>query len=229
MQALLEVAIAPYNIVYTGLFMMIILYWITVMIGALDIGAFDFDIDVDTDVDIDVDVDVDTDLNIDTDSEVGSSVGWFASTLHFFNFGRLPFMIVMSFLVLSMWAIAVLGNFYVGQGAGTYAWLQILPNLFVSLLITKIITIPLIPIFKDFSSKGVDAIDYIGQVCTLKLPATSTQIGQAEVRFQGDSLLITVKAAKNSAPILKGEEALIVNQEDDGKYYIVKKLAPEPA
>jgi hypothetical protein len=220
MNALLEAAVAPYNVVYTGLLMLVLLYWVTVIFGALDIGAFDFD--VDTDLDIDVDVDVDADVDVDSDADVGSSAGWLAGTLHFFNFGKLPFMVIMTFLIFSMWAISILANHYIG-GSWFFALILLLPNLFVSLVITKILTTPLVPVFKDYKSKGVEAIDYIGQLCTMRLPATSSQIGQAEVRYDGDSLLITVKVVEGGSPILKGEKALIINRSEDEKYFIVRK------
>lgn len=218
MEALLQAALAPYNVVYTGLLIIIMIYWVTVLLGAIDIGALDFDIDADVDIDADLDVDV------DTDTDVGHSIGWFAGALHFFNFGKLPFMIIMTFLVLSMWSISVLGNHYIGNGTALFALLLILPNLFISLVITKIVTIPLIPVFKDYQHAGVQAVDYMGLICTLRLPTTSTQIGQAEVIHNGDSLLITVQAMAESLPILKGEQAVIVDQSEDGKYYYVKKM-----
>ena len=91
MQALWQAAIEPVNIVYTILLVVVALYWLSVFLGALDLSSFDFDVDADVDVDADLDVDVDADM--DVDGEAHTTIGWFAGTLHFFNFGKLPFMI----------------------------------------------------------------------------------------------------------------------------------------
>ena len=55
MQELLHYAVEPVNIVFTGLLILVIMYWLSVMIGALDLSSFDLDFDTDVDIDVDVD------------------------------------------------------------------------------------------------------------------------------------------------------------------------------
>ena len=228
MQEILQAAITPVNIVFTTLLVFVMMYWVTVLIGVLDIGSFD--IDFDTDVDFDVDVDMDVDVDVDAHHEIGSGhgIGGVAGALHFFNFGRLPFMVIMSFLVLFMWLIAVSTNTYWGGGAIPFALAMFFPNLLVSLFVTKIVTKPLIPVFEHFDG-SVDPVDYIGLVCTLLLPASSTQMGQAEVMLENNSpLLINVKVEEGiSDPILKGEKAVVIKESPDRKYYLIKKVDDE--
>ena len=101
------------------------------------------------------------------------------------------------------------------------------PNLFVSLLVTKVITSPLVPIFKKLDGT-VEPVDYVGLTCKMVLPASSTQMGQAEVRLEDDSpLLISVKAEEDANPILKGENAIILRPSDDERYYIIRHLDEE--
>ena len=99
------------------------------------------------------------------------------------------------------------------------------PILFASLFVTKLISSPLVPVFENLDGSEAP-VDYIGQVCTLTLPASSTQMGQAEVNLENNHhLLINVKLEKDkSNPILKGEEALIVGAGEAGNYYLIKKL-----
>ena len=139
MQELLHAATSPVNIIFTSLLVVVLIYWLSVIVGALHIDSFDFDFDHDVDVDLEIDHDIDVDHDVDVDG--GHEVGWFAGALHFFNFGRVPFMVIMTFLVLSMWSISILGNYYIGGNSWSFAAILFFPNLAISLLITKIITI----------------------------------------------------------------------------------------
>lgn len=214
MQELFQAALSPANIVFTSLLVLVLFYWLTVMIGIFDLGSFDIDIDVDADIDTD----------IETDTDLAGQAGWFAGALHFFNFGRLPFMVVITFLVLSMWAFSILVNYYWGNGTFAFSAATFFPNLFVSLVLTKVITSPLVPIFEKLDG-SVDPVDYIGKTCTLLLPASTTQMGQAEVLVDDSPLLINVKVDREYGnPILKGELALILEESADGNYYIIEKI-----
>lgn len=215
MLELLEAAILPINIVFTILLAIVLLYWVSVILGALDISTFD--------VDIEADVDIDMDADLDADVDGGHSGGWFIAALSFFNFGKVPFMVVMTFLILSMWAISILTNHYLGGGSALFALGAFIPNLCISLIVTKIATSPLVPIFRNFN-KTEAPVDYIGKTCTLVLPATTTEMGQAEVEYEGKFLLVSVKVEENDVPvILRKEKAVIVGEAENGKYYFIRK------
>lgn len=215
MQELLQAAFSSPNIVFTILLLVVMLYWVSVFMGLLDMGSFDVDLDVDMDVDVDVDIDAD----VDADTEVTG--GGLAGILHFFNLGQVPFMVIMTFLVLSMWSISILLDHYVGNGSLGFAALMFIPNLAASLLITKIVTSPLVPIFKNLAISD-EPVDYIGQVCTLVLGASPHDLGQAEVSLNGSSLLVSVKADQEE--IKKGEKALIVHENKEKSYFIIQKI-----
>lgn len=213
MQELLQAAFSSPNIVFTVLLLVVLLYWISVFMGLLDIGSFDVDLDVDLDLDVDIDADVDADADV--------AAGGIGGILHFFNVGQVPFMVIITFLVLSMWTISILLNHYAGDGSLGFAALMFIPNLAISLLVTKIITSPLVPIFKNLSVSD-EPVDYIGQVCTLLLSTSPNELGQAEVSVSGSSLLVSVMA--DHEEIKKGEKALIVQENKEKSYFIVQKL-----
>ena len=206
----------PINLLYTLLLLMVVLYWLTVILGALDLSSFDLDLDVDVDVDVDADVDIDADAG-------GHEIGWIAATLHFFNFGKMPFMVVMTVTVIAGWILTILSNYYIGNGSMLFAILFFLPILLVSLFAAKLFTAPLIPVFKRLDTTA-EEIDYIGMACRLKLPASANKFGQAEVLIDGVPNLINVKTEAEAIQINSGEEALIIGQTDDERYYIVEKL-----
>ena len=207
MLELLHFAVTPANILYTVLMMFILVYWLFVIIGALDMGAVDFDVDVDADVDMDAAMDV----------EGGSS---FANALHFLNFGQLPFMVIMTVWVVSMWVMGILSNFHYGHGSLTFAAIWFLPILCTGLVITKLLTTPLIPIFKNLDTYA-KPIEYIGQTGIVTLPASVEKFGQAEVMVENNNALISIKA--NRGEVQRGEEVMII-EEIKNKYFIVERL-----
>ena len=53
MMELVTAAFLPVNFVLTVLLILVVLYWLMVIIGALDADLFDIDFDTDVDVDVD--------------------------------------------------------------------------------------------------------------------------------------------------------------------------------
>src|SRR5210317_86724 len=98
---LMQLALSPINMVFTMLLISIVVYWLTVILGVLDADLFDVDV---PDMDADVDMDADIDANLDT------GVTW--GVLHWFYVGEVPVMVLLSIFILSLWAIAILGNHY---------------------------------------------------------------------------------------------------------------------
>ena len=220
MNELIQIAFSPINLVYTFLLVLVVLYWLLIIIGAMDFGSFDIDFDLDADVDVDVEVDVDADVS-------SGSAGNLAGVLHFFNFGKLPFMVIMSFVVLSCWTMSVLANYYFGGGSTLFALALIFPNLFVGLCLTKMITTPLIPVFEKMES-GIEPVDYMGMTCKIVLAATASKMGQAEVLIDSSPLLVNVKLeSENLDTLEKGVEAIILRKEKNKPYYIIKKTNHE--
>lgn len=180
MNELLHFAFEPVNIVYTVLLMVVLLYWLSVFIGALDIGALDFDIDIDVDADVDADADV----------EGG---GWFMETLQFFNFGLLPFMVVFSFVVLFMWMFSILGNYYLSNGTIWFPFILFLPALFFSLLLTKAITFPMVGFFKQLKAGDAQVIDFSGEICELTLPLRKGYISAGDIYINGNHMTLSLQ------------------------------------
>lgn len=213
---LFQAAISAENIIYTVLLVLVLLYWLSVIAGALDMNAFDIDLDLDADLDVDLDADVDVDA-------AGGTSGWLAGALHFFNFGKLPTMVILSFVILFAWMINVLMNHYLGGGSLVFALMFMLPNLFISLLLTKIVTTPLVPIFKQLNTPEED-VNFAGMFCKLTVTANQTKKGQAEVIHENRSLLIYVKVDKDDVDTInKGEQAVILRPSKDASYFFIRK------
>lgn len=212
---ILQAAVQPATIFYTLLLAMVLIYWLSIMVGLADTSALDFEIDMD--------FDLDTDLDIDTEAEVGSGGGWFAGVLHFFNFGKLPFMVVASFVILFQWSLSILATIYVEDYSIFFALAIAIPILFVSLLLTKFISSPLIPVFANLDPTETP-IDFIGETGTIVISPTSEKLGQAEVILDGSLHMIYVKTAVGKDIARKQDTVVITKKHKELDYFEVELL-----
>ncbi len=211
MEELIKFAFEPINIVYTIFLLLSIIYMLSVVVGVMDISTIDFDVDIDADLDIDTDVDVE------------GNIGIFAGALSFFNIGKIPFMIIFSIASLCMWVIAILLNHYIG-GSILFSICTFLPIVMVSLIITKIVTMPLVPVFENMN-EGVEPINYVGETGELLLSASKESKGQAEINIEGDVHRIMVKLDEDNKvdSLPKGSKIVVVGTDKSKEFYWIEK------
>jgi hypothetical protein len=207
-------AFAPVNVVFTVLLLLTGLYWITVIIGVLDINLFDIDLP-DSGLEADVDVDADADL------DVGGG-GMFRSILHFFYVGEVPTMILVSILILSLWTFSMLGNHYLNPGGSLLVAAPIfLVNLIASAFVMKLCAVPLRRLYtmlnKDYNAPG----DVIGRICKVKTTRVAKEkMGQAEVPTKGAPIVLNVLSQDNHE-FKRGEEAVVVAKDSEKGTYTI--------
>lgn len=220
MRELLDLAFTPINLPFTLLLLVILLYWLTVIIGLLDFSFLHFDVDADVDVDFHLDTHVHLDKNIHVDVNVRG--GWWIKVLTFFNLGKVPFMILLSFLVLFMWSGNLLGNYYLGNES-LVGCLILLPGIIVaSLFLTKLCTQPLKYVFSDGHNEFDSNHDLIGRTCMLLLSVEEDKIGQAEVLTKtGAPILLTVKTTAGNQ-IKRGQQGLVIDYDASSHTYLVE-------
>ena len=102
MEQFINVAFNWVNVFPTFLLIIVVLYWLSVILGAMDLGFLDFDIDADFETDVEIEVEFEAEMDADAEGGAG---GWFMEFLSFFNLGKVPFMVFVSALVLPMWLI----------------------------------------------------------------------------------------------------------------------------
>ncbi len=226
---LINAAFSAPNILLTILFILVVFYWMTVIVGALNVDSFDIDVDVDVDVDIDVDIDADVDVDAETEVSGGGGANWFFGLLRFFNFGRVPFMVVMSILILSMWSISMLCNHEgspINPGNSfILAALYFIPNLIASAFVMKFISTPLIPIFDKLDTHA-QALQYEGQIGILTTDIKENGLGQLKLFVNNSSIVISVKSA-NGLPIPRGQKVVVVEELSQEKCYIVSPTSED--
>lgn len=211
MNELLRAAVLPPNLVATGLLVFVLLYWLTVIVGLLDFKTVDFH----------------------ADGHPGAHLGsahfdagqadWFNGALAFFNLGRIPVMVFISFVALPLWVGSILANYYTGNTSLLLGLVFLLPLLLASLFVAKVLTMPFVKLFAALEKDATGAASALGKVCTVLLPTTPERLGQAAVRIDGAPLMLNVRALRGS--LTKGETALVVDYDEQRRCYLIEPYA----
>lgn len=204
----------PANLFFTVFLILMLIYWLMVILGALD---FDFlDIDFDSDVDADIDVDADADMEV--------TGGFLRGFLEFFYVGEVPVMILVSIFALSAWTISVLSTHYLNPSQSVILLVPLVAgNLLVSSLVVKLVGVPMKKIFKSFEDDPNAPRKVMGRICKIiTTDVTSERMGQAEVPGKGAPILLNV-ITEGDQVFHKGDEAIIVGQ---NKETGVHKIGP---
>ena len=147
---LINAAFLPANLFFTLMLLMVCLYWVSVILGALDLDFLDVDFDTDAELDLDLDVDGVVDIG-------AAGAGLFEGLLAFFYFGKIPVMILMSITILSMWTISMYANSFVNPTGNFILGIPVgLGSFFGSFFVCKIVCMPLARFFamlkKDYNA-----------------------------------------------------------------------------
>lgn len=209
MTELLYAAVAPPNLLPTALLVFVLLYWLTVVLGLLDLKT------------IDLDIEDHGHLHYDSDVAPGEAgTGWLNGALAFFNLGRIPLMIFLSFVFLPLWVGSILANYYTGNTSLLLGLAFFLPLFIGSLFVAEFLTLPFVKLFTALEKDHDGGAVVIGKVCTVLLPATTEHLGQASVRIDGAPLMLNVRST--NAPLRKGETALVIDFDITRRCYLVE-------
>lgn len=202
MTELLKNAFLGANIIPTVLLILVVLYWIITIIGVLDFDLFDFDLDLD------------------------SGDGPFYTILAFLKVGELPFMFILSILILNFWILAMFMYYLPITPGGVVNTILLIPAFILSMFITKIEFFPLKVLLKGSSTQNNGDSEeniVIGQLCILKCEVKNGRLGQAEIERDGASVVINVKSEGEGVSFNKDEVAFVIRKDiDKNMYYIVK-------
>lgn len=201
MSELIKNSLTGVNIIPTVILGLVLLYWITVIIGVIDFDLLEFDFDVDSDAEV------------------------FQGILVFLNLRDIPFMVVFSILSLVFWILSMMLYRFPIEPGGFINGLILIPILIISLLITKVVTKPLKELFKrDYEDGIAQDGGVIGQLVTLISTIEDGRLGQGEIKRDGASLLINVKSEKEEEPFDKNEVAYVYRKDDDKNIYYITKI-----
>ena len=202
------------NIVATFILSFCVLYWLIVMVGAIDMDFFDFDIDVD----VDVDADVDSDMSGNTET----SVAWLSRVLHFFNLGRFPFMIWLTIVGIMAWFGAVTINYLLGIDSFLFGTLFYLLSFIGAMIVAKPLCYPLVKMFDALeNSEGLKSA--IGKIGEVVYPDKNGQPGEVEIVHDGSHIKIFALPSSTDVVLVKRQKVLVIaKSEKDNQIYIVE-------
>jgi len=204
MNELMETAFSTVNLPYTVLLLVIVLYWLLVIIGLMDIGAFDFDLDTDFDLEMD---------------GSGGIPGLGPQMVGFLNVGEVPVMFYLSVVILSMWIGSVETNAWLGNENVWIALALAVPNLIVGLLVAKVATQPL----KWLNIRKKETNKFAGMLCVVTTTEVTETFGECEIQIANTPVKIFART-RGGEVLKKGDAAVVVQRlkHDDNLYVVTK-------
>lgn len=211
MLEVLREAISPMNLPFTILLAGMAGYWLMVAVGTLDFDG-------------------------DAAPELGGGGGGaglggaaegiqgvFKSALQFLNVGNVPAMIVLSIMSLSLWTWAMIGNHYFNEGSVMRALVLLVPNIALTIVLTKLLTTPLKRFFAALNREYEEHKPVVGRTCVITTNEVNENFGQARIDTSGAPLLINVRTYGGHV-LTKGESGLIIKEDTENQLYTVAKL-----
>lgn len=146
--------------------------------------------------------------------------------------GTVPVTISLSVLLLAGWCGSLLTMHYAAPSlAPTFGkWLPalVLPaTLIAAILVTSIAVRPLRKVFHV--AEGKSRRDYIGHTCTIITGRVDHDFGQADLEDGGTVLRIAVRMDASERKLGRGDRALIIDYDNAREAYVVESVADEPA
>lgn len=222
MQEFLQIILSFPTALYTLLLGVAVLYWIFVILGALDLDIFHMDADLDVDVDValpgaDIHVDAPT---ADADGDV-SGGGALVRLLSALGWTGVPITITLSVFFLLNWALTYVGVWQLGHYGAPAELAVFLASMAVSAAGASLVTRPLRRMFKIQRRVGGDNL--IGRSVVITSGQVSEQQGRA---LLDDGAVRLDLSVRSDAPngLARGMEALIIGYDHERHVYFVEPM-----
>lgn len=222
MDEFLATALGAPTIVFTVFLGVAILYWVSVILGALDLDLFDpGGIDgVDGAADA-----ADGALEAGGKAIEGGASG-LAGVLSALRLRYAPLTVVLSVALVLGWIASYFGSRHllpVLPIGGTLAAVLLgLASMLVALPLTSLLTRPLAPLFVTHVAKGNASL--IGKIVTVKTSRVDGRFGQGELKDGQGRLLVHVRCEDPEA-LERGDEALIIGWDEERHTFEVEPLS----
>lgn len=212
---LIETALHFPTVVFTIGLGIALIYWLFVLLGALDI-----DIGADGGDGVGDGV---GDGGGDVDGEVGKGdVG--GGVWGGLGLSRVPITISVSAILLVCWVLSMIASHYLPSWLGEASWISaaILPaSLVVGIPIAGLLVRPLGGVFG--MNEGKSNKDYVGYTCTVTTGHVDETFGQATVEDGGTVLVIPIRCDRKG--LGRNHKALIIDFDTDRQAYVVEPAA----
>jgi hypothetical protein len=222
------------TVVFTIALGIVLVYWLFVLIGALDIDLFGGDVDVDVSGAAKGIGDVLTGgakggaeaFHADAGGDAGGADGdadldggglW-----HVLGLGDVPVTISASQITVIAWSGSLLAMRYVAGMTGWLGLIVLAVAVMIALPIAALLIRPIAPVFAVQEAKS--NADYIGHACTITTGRVDDRFGQATIEDGGTVLNISVRCDQ-AGKLARGDRALIIEFDRERQAYIVEPAA----
>ena len=235
MSAVLQSALAYPTALLTALLGVVLVYWISVIVGALGIDVLDGDVQVDlggalggADGALEASPEGAADGAADGALEAGEGTTGLAAALAILKIGQVPLTIVISLLVFWAWTFAMVASGLFGHGLGWLAGSGLLAGSLVGSFFASALSVrPLAPLFVAHEAPTRRSL--IGRICEITSGAVDARYGQASVADGGAGLIVSVVCERANG-LKKGDQALLIEFDPSRDQYLVEpvdELLPE--
>ena len=190
------------TVFYSGLLVLVILYWLSAVIGLADMDLFDGDMD------------------FDSDADIGGFAGWLVR----FKLDGIPLTITFSFVVLGAWILSFLAVHFLYPMLPE-GWVQIAIGFWVLLLAPVIAAIlispflqPLKPLFKKLPEKNADSL--LGHCVIVRSSKVTETFGEADLADGGAGLILKVRASEPNT-FKRGDRVMLYSYDAASNTYRV--------
>lgn len=189
------------NLPATLLLILVLLYWLTVIIGVMDLSTLDVDL---------------PDMDVESGDMSGSSADAF---LEYFNIRYVPVSIMVSLFALCFWVISMTANSYLNPaGFGLLGLGIFIVNVPLSAHVAKYMGAPMVPLFKSMRGQSSAKRELVGARVIVTSSKADASFGQAEIQEDGPPITLSVRTEGEEIP--KGAEAVILQQTENDIYII---------
>ncbi|HEY1095159.1 MAG TPA: hypothetical protein VGE61_10680 [Glycomyces sp.] len=211
MSEFLDIALSFPPVVFSFGLVVVVLYWLTVIIGALDVDV----------------------VEVGGDAELDAGGFWSA-----FGFGEVPFTVVLSLWITLGWIVTVLGTTWVRSAnmfvpAALTGTAVLVAGIGVGMLGAKLLTRPLAKLFED--APATAHADLVGKVCVVRTGTVTLDSGQAEITDdEGSVLLINVRRSPHEPEGLdedlfaRHSKVVVFDYDEVEKVFLVVPVALPP-
>jgi hypothetical protein len=212
------------TVVFTIVLGIVVVYWVFVLLGTLDIDLFGGDADVSGAAKGIGDMltggakggaeAFHADAGADADADLDGGGLW-----HGLGLGDVPVTISVSLIVTLSWVGSLLVMHYVAGTAGWQRAVVLVVAIAIALPIAALLVRPLAPVFAVKEAKS--NADDIGHGCTITTGSVDDNFGQATV-FDGGTVLVIQVRCEHRGKLARGDKALIIEFDQVRQAYVVE-------
>ncbi len=205
MEEFFHIAFSKVNFLATLFAILFAIYWVITIFTGLDLDVTDADADLDHD---------------HPETQHSGDSAW-DSLLKFFYIGELPILFILSLVSIFMWLFMVNITPLLGWEDKWIGFVLYLPGFILGLLLTKVVAMPFLKLYRMFNHKGEQSIDFVGKVGTVVAGIKQDKIGQIEIKHESDVLRVYAKSMTDDE-YKAGEQVIILEASPDAKFYFVQ-------